>query len=64
MLEIVAKVQDLGAISEKREQIIKLSEVAIMTGEFCISKTRHIVFLNPAESKKFIKFFRNQKPRK
>lgn len=53
MLEIIAKITDLGPISEDRKQNIVLSEVAIMSGDYCEGERRHIIFLNAEESKKF-----------
>lgn len=55
MLEIIAKIKDLGAISPDRNQTIELSDVAIMKGEFCQGETRRIIFLNPKESEEFDK---------
>jgi len=53
MLEIIAKIKKLGAISSDRKQTIELSDVAIMKGDFCVGETRRIIFLNPKESEKF-----------
>ena len=59
MLEIIAKVKMLGAIDEKRNQTIELSNVEIFAGDFCIEKKRHIIFLDKKESEKFIQFYRS-----
>ena len=61
MLEIIAKVQDLGAISDERNQTIELSDVAVMNGEFCRGKMRKIVFLDPEEAKKFDAAFKKKR---
>ena len=56
MLQIIATVEDLGAISEdeERRQTIKLKNVALMGGDYCSGETRHILFLSPTQYEKLV----------
>jgi len=56
MLQIVAKISKLGSISKDRKQTIELTNVAVMSGDFCEGEERRIVFLNAKESEQFNKF--------
>lgn len=51
MLQIIAVVDDLGPISEDRIQTIKLRDVALLSGDFCLGEMRAIYFLTPDEQK-------------
>ena len=55
MLEIVAKIEKLGSISDDRKQTIELSEVAVMSSDYCQGEFRKIVFLNNKEARRFDK---------
>jgi len=54
MLEIIAKVKKIGAISVDRKQVIELEDVALMSGDFCEGEIRSIFFLTAQEQKKVL----------
>ena len=58
MLEIIARIDKLGPISDDRKQKIELIEVSSMIGDFCLGEHRKIVFLDVKEAQKFDLIFR------